>query len=472
VTAKFVQKAGVEPVFYAGLFFCESFFLGSVTMRRLTVLMIAILISATWAFAQPASAQSASTSGEKLQYVIYLSRHGVRSPTKKPGEYAQYAAAPWPEWPVKPGYLTPHGYDLMKLFGAYDRTKLVEQGLLAPAGCDDATHVTILADSDQRTRETGKALAEGLMPGCGVETHALAEGTDDPLFHGVSAAEAHLDPALAVAAIGGRIGGDPNNLAQAYKPQLAALDTILSGCGKVPTTNAARTSLLEVPAVLQPGKGEHAVDFHGPLSTASTLSENLLLEYTQGMSGTELGWGCLDEAGLRQAIGLHDAEEDYADRTPEIARMHASILLDRIAKALDQSATGKAVAGAPGKPDDKVLLLVGHDTNIATVAGSLGLDWIIDGRRNDTPPGGTLVFELWRAAGGSYSVRAYYTAQTLNQMREATPLTAANPPARVPVFVPGCEAASRGAAGLACSLESFEVTVRHSIDPEYVSGQK
>ncbi len=440
-------------------------------MRRLVVPMIAILILAVGAFAQPASAQVTSATGEKLQYVIYLSRHGVRSPTKKPAEYAPFAAASWPEWPVQPGYLTPHGYDLMKLFGAYDRIKLADEGLLAPAGCDDAAHVTILADSDQRTRETGKALAEGLMPGCGVETHALAEGTHDPLFHGMSASEAHLDPALAIAAIGGRIGGDPNNLAQAYRPQLTALDKILAGCGKVPATNATRTSLLDIPAVLQPGKGDHGAEVRGPLATASTLSENLLLEYTQGMSGTELGWGCLDEAELREAMELHEAEEDYADRTPVIARMHATNLLDKIVKALDQSARGKPFAGAPGKPDDKVLLLVGHDTNIATVAGVLGLDWIIDGRRNDTPPGGSLVFELWRASDGGFSVRVYYTAQTLNQMREATPLTAANPPARVPVFVPGCGAAvGTGAAGSACSLEGFEATVRRSIDPAYVSG--
>jgi 4-phytase / acid phosphatase len=443
-------------------------------MRRPTVLLlISILVLTVGVWTQPAPAHVASATSEKLQYVIYLSRHGVRSPTGDPSKYRSYSASPWPAWPVKDGYLTPHGYDLMKLFGVYDRIMLVDQGLLTPAGCDDATHVTILADSDQRTRETGKAMAEGLMPGCGVETHALPEGTEDPLFHGMSAAEAHLDAALAIAAIGGRIGGDANNPTQAYKPQLAALDKVLAGCGKVPETNAARTSLLDIPAVLQPGKGDHVAEFRGPLATASTLSENLLLEYTQGMSGTELGWGCLDEGELREAMELHDAEEDYADRTPVIARMHATNLLNTIVKALDQSATGKAVAGAPGKPDDKVLLLVGHDTNIATVAGSLGLDWIIDGRRNDTPPGGALVFELWRATDGGYSVHVYYTAQTLNQMRQATPLTAANPPARVPVFVPGCGAAvGTEAAGSACSLEGFESTVRHFIDPAYASRQQ
>jgi 4-phytase/acid phosphatase len=456
----------------AGLHFFD-ITLRSKSMRRVSVLQIAILICATGVGRVAVPAQNAAGSGEKLQYVIYLSRHGVRSPTKKAEEYQKYSAAAWPEWPVKPGYLTPHGYELMKLFGAYDRVRLAADGLLTPAGCADAAHVTILADSDQRTRETGKALAEGLMPGCAVETHALPEGTEDPLFHGMSAAEAHLDPALAMAAIGGRIGGDASGIAEAYRPQLAALDKILAGCGKVPATNAARTSLFDIPAELQAGKGDHGAELRGPLSTASTLSENLLLEYTQGMSGNDLGWGCLDEAALREAMQLHEAEEDIADRTPVIARIHASNLLDRIGKALAQSASGKAVAGAPGSPDDKVLLLVGHDTNIATVAGVLGLNWIVDGRLDDTPPGGALVFELWRASGGNYAIRAYYTAQTLEHMRESTPLTAASPPARVPVFVPGCgTAVGDRTVDSACSFDAFEAVLRRSIDPSLVSVQQ
>ncbi|MGD0911176.1 MAG: histidine-type phosphatase [Terracidiphilus sp.] len=441
-------------------------------MRRLMVLLNAILILTAWAGTQPSPAQSTSAGGDKLQYVIYLSRHGVRSPTGDASKFQRFSASAWPEWPVKPGYLTQHGYDLMKIFGTYDRIKLANEGLLSPAGCDDAAHVTILADSDQRTRETGKALAEGLMPGCGVETHALAEGTDDPLFHGMSASEAHLDPALAVAAIGGRIGGDPNSLTEAFRPQLSALDRILAGCGKVPATNPARTSLFDIPAVLQPGKGEHAADFHGPLGTASTVAENLLLEYTQGMSGTDFGWGCVDEAGLREALELHEAEEDYADRTQVIARMHAANLLDLISKALEQSATGKPEAGAAGKPDDKVLLLVGHDTNIATVSGVLGLDWIIDGRRNHTPPGGALIFELWRRAGGAYTMRVYYTAQTLDQMRNSTPLTAANPPALAPVFVPGCGApAGPVAVDSACPLDGFRAVLKQAVEPALVPAQ-
>ena len=77
-------------------------------------------------------------------------------------------------------------------------------------------HVTILADSDERTRETGKALAEGMFPGCNLEVHARPEGEEpDPLFNG-----GHGDAALEAAAIARRIGGNANNVTQALHPQL------------------------------------------------------------------------------------------------------------------------------------------------------------------------------------------------------------------------------------------------------------
>jgi 4-phytase/acid phosphatase len=147
--------------------------------------------------------------------------------------------------------------------------------------------------------------------------------------------------------------------------------------------------------------------------------------------------------------------------------MYASNLLDRIQKSMEQSVTGKPVPGALSKPGDRLLIVVGHDTNIATVAGSLGIDWIIDGRVDDTPPGGALLIELWRSrAGGRPFVRLEYTAQTLEQMRQAQTLTPANPPALAPVFVPGCSRQD-----MSCTWEDFSAMVGSAIDPAYVSTQ-
>ncbi len=419
-----------------------------------------------------AAAQSAVppalTRDADLQLVVVLSRHGVRAPMANSAQYGPFAAAPWPAWDVPPGDLTAHGYQLMKLFGAWDRARFASQNLFAPTGCAGAAHVSIVADSDQRTRETGKALAEGMFPGCTIAVHAQSEGKNDPLFRPIESGAAHPDAALATAAVAGRIGGNPNNLTELFRPQLTLIDRVLAGCGHAPA-NAQRTSIFAIPATLAPGSGDSPAALHGPVSSAATMAENLLLEYTQGMSHADTGWGCLDSATLRAIMQVNSANWDYTKRTPAIARIYASTLLDRILKTMQQSVNGgdAAVPGALGKPGDRLVILVGHDTNIVTVAGALHIDWVSDGRANDTPPGGALLFELWRPpVGGKPFVRLEYIAQTLEQMRNADALTPANPPAIAPIFVPGCSRQD-----LSCTWEGFSAAVRASIDPAYVAAQ-
>ena len=430
-------------------------------LRPILLSLIALLLC-TALLDRPSSAQT-SARDAKLQLVVILSRHGVRSPLSAQADLDKFSAAPWPTWEVAPGILTSHGYELMKIFGTWDRTKFSGEGVLAPTGCADAAHVTILADTDERTRETGKALAEGMFPGCNIEVHSQPDGVTDPLFLPRKAGIGHPDPALITAAVAGRIGGDPANLTETYHPQLTALDHILSGCGHLPA-NPHRTSIFDIPTSLKPGTPESPVSARGPLVTASTLIENLLLEYTQGMSTADTGWGCVDGATLRFIMQANVAAWDYEDRTPAFARTYASNLLDHIRSTMEQGVKGKPVPGAIGKPGDRMVILVGHDTDIATVAGALGIDWIADGRANDSPPGGALVFELWRSPKAGSFVRVEFTTQTLEQMRNSESLTPANPPAEAPIFVPACSGAD-----LFCTWDSFSAAMRQATDPAYVT---
>jgi 4-phytase/acid phosphatase len=76
------------------------------------------------------------------------------------------------------------------------------------------------------------------------------------------------------------------------------------------------------------------------------------------------------------------------------------------------------------------------------------------------------VFELREnSATPSYKVRAYYTAQTLDQMRNVTALTLENAPARAHVFIFGC---STGGEGFPCDWKAFEQTLTRAIDPAFV----
>jgi 4-phytase / acid phosphatase len=166
-------------------------------------------------------------------------------------------------------------------------------------------------------------------------------------------------------------------------------------------------------------------------------------------------------------MSLHAVYADLLRQTPYIARAQASNPLSHILKTMEQAVGGRAVPGALGRPGDHVVVIVGHDTNISNIAGTLGLSWLIEGyQHDDTPPGGALVFELWRRPDREeYTVRTYYTSQTLKQMREALPVTLDSPPAKAPIFLPGCSTATEG---LACGWEAFQHTVGAAIDPAFV----
>ena len=421
--------------------------------------------------AGPVPAKEAPAPSVELKFVVILSRHGVRSPTWSTEQLNQYSTVPWPQWHVPPGQLTPHGKTLMQLLGAYDRAYLAQAGLSSPTGCADAGHVYFRADPEERTLETGRALAVGMLPGCAVEVHSLPEGTGDPLFSPIAHGIGHPDRALAVAAVLGRIGGNPGALLDVYRPEFETMQQVLMGCRAgtrcLPEGKTVKQSLFELPASVGPGKGDHLAEMRGPLRTASTLAEAFLLEYTNGMAEEEVGWGRVNETNLREMMSLHAAYSDLLRRTTYIARVQASNLLSHILKTMEQAIAGRAVPGALGKPSDRVVVIVGHDTNLSNVSAMLGLSWLIQGyQRDDTPPGGALVFELWhRPINQENTVRTYYMSQTLEQMRKALPVTLEGPPAKAPVFLPGCSVANEG---LPCDWKAFEHTVETAIDPACV----
>jgi 4-phytase/acid phosphatase len=225
-----------------------------------------------------------------------------------------------------------------------------------------------------------------------------------------------------------------------------------------------KQSLLGLPASVQ-ATSDGLADIRGPLRTGSTLSENLFLEYAEGMSGKDLGWGRLDADRRLEVMAIHTAYADLARRTPYLAGVQGANLLEHILLSIEQAVSGKPVAGALGSAGDRALILAGHDTNISHVSGLLNLSWLLPGyQRDDTPPGGSLVFRLWRGPDPkTYSIELLYIAQTLDQIRNASPLDRNSPPAIAPVFLPGCK---QTGAQPDCEWEILRRILSVAIDPQ------
>jgi len=410
----------------------------------------AILLSTALVAAWPASAGGSPR--PQLRYALILSRHGVRSPTWDAARLNQYSTQPWPDWGVAPGELTPHGRAGVKLMGAYYRAWFSKAGLFDAGNCRDAPRIYIRADAGQRTRETGRAFAESLLPGCEIAVATQASGKDS-LFGGVGKA----DPKVVGKAVRERLG-PPAAVLTNYAPAFDTLTSILTGAG-----TAHRTVI----GAAEDGGGEAGgSDVPRPLHTASTLSEVFLLEYTDGMSQAALGWGRLTKEKLLQILRLHTAYADLARRTPYLARARGSNLLAHILASLEQAASGKPVAGALGQPGDALAILVGHDTNLSNLSGMLDLRWRVPGQvPDDTPPESALIFSLWRGGAGSeWSAKLEFVTPSLDQMRDLEPLTLESPPARLSLPIPACGSPS---ADGGCAWSAFRAALQKAIDPKF-----
>jgi 4-phytase/acid phosphatase len=417
-----------------------------------------LLLAAGAALAGPEPA------GDQLRLVIILSRHGVRAPLQPNADLQKFAADPWPAWESAPAIQTPEGDRLVSLMGDYYRERFTAAGLLTGDAATDGPLVFVRADNDQRTIQTGRLLGKALVPGAQLRIHAFPEGEPDGLFQPYRAHVARADPELASSAILGRIGGDPKNLDRAYAPQFAELDRVLWGAGSQATLESVAG-----PTTLGPGRETHLVDIGGSLLAAEECIDSLILEYTDGKPEKDVGWGRVDEKTMTSLLTLHELFFDLVARTFYPAQAGASNLASHILDTLEQAAGTDPVPGAIGPPGERVVVVVGHDSNLAQLGGLLGLHWCIPGTQPDpTLPGSALLFELWKGPGprDDYYVRLSYVSQDLAQLRSASALSLASPPARAPVYIPGC---SGPGPTFDAPLPAFVRQARKVIAPGFVA---
>ncbi len=431
--------------------------------------MIACATAILALLALVAPSTDAAETGEALQKVVIVSRHGVRTPTTAPAELTNWAAQPWPAWNQPTAALTPRGAQLATLMGHYYRQYVAQQGVLTAAACPAPGSVYVYADVLERTQATARALIDGFAPGCGITYRTQGEVKVDPLFHPLDAGVCKLDPLVAQTRVLERAGGDLNRVTHDMRPDFNAVQTVLDCCKATLCTawgRHAQCGLADLPTVLSPRADGSGLELLGALAIAATTSELLLLEYSDGMPPGDVGWGRAAPAQIGDMLRLNSAQFDLMERTPYLARKMGSLLLSRVAAAV----TGAQPAGLgdadPRLREAKFVAYVGHDTNISHLASMLDVTWQQPGYpRNETPPAGALMFEVREAADKKLLVYTSYIAQSVEQMRNVTELSLEVPPQRTALRLPGCSA---DAPGFPCTLEGFAATVRNALDRDCV----
>ncbi len=374
-----------------------------------------------------------------VERTVMLMRHGVRAPLSDPAMPAGVAAAPWPAWPVPRAHLTPHGFDAVLRVGAYDRTVLpTGHG----TGCPARGSVAVLADNDQRTIETGRAWVQGYATGCSIEPVSLPAGQADPIFAPIEAAPTAFDAKAARAAVERRLPpGGFAALDARHAALLDRLDAVLCG-----DKARSKCGVRRHPTGLRPDRAGREPRLSGAIEEGAKAIQILTLEYAQGMARP--GWGRANPDDLRRIGALRAQLYDTIHRTPAVGRAFGGPTLRRMVGGLSEK------KGAP-----RLTMLIGHDSNIAAVAGLLDLHWQAPGLAPDDPPlSGAIGLQLIGNEAGERFVRAFLRAPALDAIR-ADP-EGADRPVFTPLPITAC-----APTPLACPIDRFHRIVNSAIAP-------
>jgi len=403
-----------------------------------------------------------------LKQVIIFGRHAARTPVATAAQMNSFSALQFPAFAVSgQAVITPNGATNEKILGTYFRLWLTQEKLLTGNDGADAAFVYVRANNAPLIVDTAQAFAEGLLPGATVTVNTVPP--PDPLFDPIDAGVARLDTAMAMAAVNGRLGGNPQSLASAYASEFALARSVLfnypAGTTPAPAAPTGKIDVTAIPITMTPGNSTAPLN-PGGLGPFYMAIDPFLMEYADGMPATQVGWGNLDAAGISRIFRVYNALLDLEYRTPYLAKVQSSNLGAHIVRTLLQAATGAATNGGLGNPTDKIVVITAANTTLAGLAGLFRLDWLAPGDQPDVAAlGGAIVFELRQSQRtGEFIVRASYITQTLDQLRNRTPLTLDAGPANIPVFIPGC---SIDNATFDCPLSGFVRVTGGEIDLRY-----
>lgn len=402
----------------------------------------------------PGRAMELAQNKEHLRFILIVSRHGVRAPL---APATAYSAQPWPEWEVPPGRLTPHGAEALRQMGTYMRRDFANHGLFPAKGCPVKSKIYLYSDTDERNVSSSRATFGAFASGCdSLPIHTVDPKMADPIFRTTNLSPHSTDSTAARRAA--LLADSPNVFSAESRAQLDLVTHILAP----EPAHPAEKSIFG-PSDQPPVDPTDVIAASRPRSVASEIVEDLLLEYLDDKPLAQVGWGRLDEDTLRKLMLIRVAAFNVEKRTPFFAKTAASNILAHILETLDQAASNVATPGAFGSPGTRLVYISGHDGDLVGMSGLLGLHWTADGSTDDTPPDSQIAFELWQHPGSvRYTIRIRYRAQTLDQLRNASTLTSANPPAEVLLTPTGCTSTEN------CPFHVFRKAAINRLDAAYV----
>ena len=377
--------------------------------------------------------------GYQLQQVLVMSRHNLRAPLATNGSVLQQSTPnAWPTWEVPGGQLTTKGGILEVYMGHYMREWLAQQGLVTSGECPPPNSVYAYANSLQRTVATAQFFINGAFPGCDIVVHHQEKmGTMDPTFNPVITNDSDAFREKAVQAMEKERQG--KHLDESFK----LLSQIIRYQDSPSCKEKQQCSLSEAKDSFS-ANYQKEPSVKGPLAVGNSLVDAFTLQYYEGFPLDQVAWGEIKTDKQWQLLSqLKNGYQDSLFTSTEVAQNVAKPLVKYIDNALVTEA-----AKAP-----KVTILVGHDSNIASLLTALDFDaYTLPGQYERTPIGGKIVFQRWHDAKENRDLmKIEYVYQSTEQLRNADKLTLETPPQRVTLALKGCPVDANGF----CPMDRF-----------------
>lgn len=381
--------------------------------------------------------------GYQLEQVLIMSRHNLRAPLANNGSVLEQSTAKqWPEWDVPGGQLTTKGGVLEVYMGHYMREWLAAQKMMTSGECPPADTVYAYANSLQRTVATAQFFITGAFPGCDVPVHHQEKmGTMDPTFNPIITDSSPEFREKALSAM----------TSERQKMQLDESYRLLEQMTNFADSPSCKEKKI---CSLTDAKDTFSADVDkepgvsGPLKTGNSLVDAFTLQYYEGFPMDQVAWGEIKtDQQWRVLSKLKNGYQDALFTSTAVAQNVAKPLVKYIEKALVTDRT----------TSPKITLLVGHDSNIASLLTALDFQpYQLHDQQERTPIGGKIVFQRWHDKNANRELmKIEYVYQSTEQLRNASVLSLASPAQRVTLALKGCPIDADGF----CPIDKFDAVM-------------
>ncbi len=388
----------------------------------------------------------------QLKEAVVLSRHNIRSPlSDSKSDLGRMTPHEWNKWTAGKSELTLRGGALETMMGQYFRKWLVDAGLFPENCVPTADDVNVIANSMQRCIATAQYFSSGFMPVGGIEVnHRYSPSKMDPLFNPQLTKVTPEFVATAmeqIKAMGGKKGirGINENIEPDYAAIIDVLDVDESPMAKEKNPKLDAFKNYDTEVVFERWK-EPSLKSGSALKELNSASDALILQYYEQPDTLKAAFGHdIDRKTWEKIAHVKDTYQDVLFTAPIVAVNVANPLIQYMYDELRS-------------PDRKFTFLVGHDSNLSSVATALGVEEyeLPDAIEKKTPIGSKIVVEKFVDGNGNEFADINIVYQSVDQLRDMSLLDLDNPPVIYPLSLKGLERNADGLYNMADVAGRFE----------------